>query len=189
MWMFDAREQAQMNATPPEASYEYSRGLRGFRAQDVRGAGLFVLGAALLAALLLIVAELTALYTVRVPTSTAPVQSVATGAHDDYALIPIALLAVGLGVAVYRIASRPALLALGALGVITLLIALLGDLPAARAHGITRSFVLASAQPSAGLYLETLGAIVLLIAGGGGLLLPGPLRQRKRPGLDPDTGP
>jgi hypothetical protein len=197
MWKFRARQRAQMNATPPEASYEYSRGSGLFRARngtgaDRSGAGVFVLGAGLLAALLLVVAELTALYTVHVQTSTPSVRSVATGAHDGYALIPIALLAIGLALAFHRGASRAALLALLALGIMTLLIALVGDLPDARAHGITRSFELASNQPSAGLYLESLGAVVLVLAGGGGLLLLGrPLRIRahpKPPGLDPDTG-
>ena len=64
------------------------------------------------------------------------------------------------------------------LGVAALLLALVGDLPDAQASGTignaASGFRGADAKPSAGLYLETLGAIVLLITGGSGLLLAAP---------------
>jgi hypothetical protein len=87
-----------------------------------------------------------------------------------------------LAVAVYRHGNRSAFVALAALGIATLLIALLGDLPDARASGLIGSsaggYVQAVSKPSAGLYMETLGAVVLLAAGGVGLLLPAaPPRQ------------
>jgi hypothetical protein len=44
-------------------------------------------------------------------------------------MIPIALLAAALGIAVWRTGSRSALLALGLIGVVAVLIAQLGDLP------------------------------------------------------------
>jgi hypothetical protein len=71
---------------------------------------------------------------------------------------------------------------MGVLGVVALLIALLGDLPDAQASGLVGSaatrFTTASSTPSAGLYLETLGAVVLVISAGAGLLLlPGPARR------------
>ena len=51
------------------------------------------------------------------------------------------------------------------LGIATLLIALLGDLPDAHATGLIGSsasqYVQGAASPSAGLYLETLGAVLL----------------------------
>ena len=74
--------------------------------------------------------------------------------------------------------SRPALLALGGLGIATLLIALVGDLPDARATGVignsSTRFSSAAASPEVGLFLETVGAIALVIASGCGLLLGSP---------------
>lgn len=190
-WIFRARESAQMSGTPPEANNEYSRapgpsrgGLRQFRARDssldfVHFAGL----GGLLAALLLIVAEFTTLYAVHVVGKGALVRSVNTGSHHDYALIPIGLLAAGLSLALLRGAGRPALVALVALGLITVVIGLLGDLPDAHKTGLIASgagFELGTASPSAGFYLETTGAVLLLVAGGVGLLAGG--------GADPGAG-
>jgi hypothetical protein len=125
-----------------------------------------ILAGALLGALLLFVAEFTALYHVHTAASTTPVRSVGTGSNDSYALIPIALLVAVLGLGIFRSGSRPALLAIGVVGVVALLIALLGDLPDAQATGLVGSaathYVNASSTPSAGLYLETLGAILLI---------------------------
>ncbi len=90
-----------------------------------------------------------------------------------------------LAFAAYRSGSRAALAAVALLGVVTLLIALLGDLPDAHATGLVGSgasqYVEGSSTPSAGLYMETLGAIVLVIAGGVGLLLPGSSPQPPEP--------
>ena len=182
-----------MSATPPEASTEYSRGTpasrpdRGLPGAGSRATGTdvdpgfsaalraAVLGTGLLGAVMLVVAEFTTLYKVDVSTSNGPIQTVSTGSHDAYALIPIALVAAALAYGAAVRDGRPALLALGALGIATLLIALIGDLPDARATGVvgspTTHFVSASSSPSAGLYLETIGAVVLIIASGCGLLL------------------
>jgi hypothetical protein len=191
-----------MSATPPEASIEYSRGIRpsGRDSTDpegvsgdaadsasgtTRGAAGTILAGALLGALLLIVAEFTTLFYVRAATSVAPIKSESTGSHNAYALIPIAALVIVLGVAFWRAASRPALLSIGVLGVIALLIALLGDLPDAHASGLIGSgathYVSASSTPSAGLYMETLGAVILLITCVCGFLLIGSPRPLKRP--------
>jgi hypothetical protein len=138
-------------------------------------AGILVAG--LLGAVLLFVAEFTTLFYVHSATSSTPVKSVSTGSHQTYALIPIALVAATLAIAVLRFGSRPALLALGALGVLTLLIALVGDLPDAQATGLigtpTTHYVTASSTPSAGLYMETFGAVLLLATSGVGFLLLG----------------
>ena len=155
-----------MSATPPEANYEYSRGPRASR----RARHLIVAGT-LLGATLLLVAEFTTLYTVHEAGHSAAVNSEGTGPHHAFALVPLALLAAALAVfGVYRSSSRPALAAIGAVGVLALLIALLGDLPDAHSHGITTGFVLASATPTTGLYLETLGALLLVLASGLGLV-------------------
>jgi hypothetical protein len=116
----------------------------------------------LLGALLLLVAEFTALYDVHAATSI-QLPSVGTGANDSYALVPLALLAAVLGIAVFGSGSRPALLAIGVVGLVALLITLIGDLPDAHRTTIySPRFVLARSTPSAGFYLETLGAVLLL---------------------------
>jgi hypothetical protein len=169
-----------MNATPPEANTEYSR---------LRGA-LFASSA--LAALLLLVAEFTPLFEVRTAGS-AGVRAVGSGSHHGYALVPIALLGVAFGYAVWAAASRPALLGLGTLGVIALLIGLIGDLPDASASGIVLSashYVEARSSPSAGFYMETLGAVLLIITSASGLLLAAsPSRDRKRSRPPAPTAP
>ena len=78
------------------------------------------------------------------------------------------------------------------LGVVTLLIALLGDLPDAHATGIVGSgasqYAEGTSTPSAGLYMETLGGVLLLISGGIGLMLLGAPRRRP-PESAPDPTP
>jgi hypothetical protein len=170
-----------MNATPPEANTEYS----------TRGGtfGAVILAGGLLGALLLLVAEFTTLFEVRSSASTKVIRSVGTGSHHSYALLPIALLVVFFAWGVWQARSRPALLAIGVLGVLTLLIALLGDLPDAHASGLIGSsathYTTASSRPSAGMYMETAGAVVLIITCVSGFLLigsPAPPRRTERPG-------
>jgi hypothetical protein len=144
--------------------------------------GLGVLGGGLAGAALLLAAEFSPLLKVHSSVSRAAIQTVGTGSHHSYALVPVGLLAVFLSCVVWRARSRLALFTTGVLGVLALLIALLGDLPAAQSSGLIGSaatrYVTASSSPSVGLYLETLGAIVLLITAGAGLLLlPGPGRS------------
>jgi hypothetical protein len=185
-------------SAPPEANTEYSRGSeasqpvsglsREHRARG-RKAVLAVALTAALGALLILVSQFTALYHVHVATSSAPIKTVGTGANHAWAPIPIALLAGGLAFAVYRKASRTALVALVVLGIVTLLIALLGDLADAHATGIVGSgasqYAEGSSTPSAGLYMETLGAILLLISGGIGLILLGAPRRPPEPTAEP----
>jgi hypothetical protein len=201
VWILHARERAHVSTTPPEAKPEYSRADSGpggvsdarpglGRATPTPGGAplrFAVWGAGLIGALLLVIAEFTTLFEVHVVTSPRAVASVNTGSHHSYALIPIAVLALVLTVAGWRARSRPALAALGLLGLIALLIALVGDLPDAQTTGLVGSaathFTSASSSASVGLYLETLGAVALLIAGGLGLLLiprvPRPPRARR----------
>ena len=187
-----------MNA-PPETNSEYSRGsgasgrllLPRWQASSAPAAagpeaagrvGAALAAGALLGALLVIVAQFTALYHLHSASSAAAVKTVGTGANHAWAPIPLALVAAALAYALHRQPSRAALAGLAALGVATLLIALIGDLPDAHSSGLIGSsgigYVQASAGPSAGLYIETLGAVVLLLAGGVGLLM---LTPPKRP--------
>jgi hypothetical protein len=191
-----------MNATPPEANSEYSRGPGrservvvtrsgaavvpgAARAQDALASGTLravLFAGGVLGALLLLGAEFTTLFQLHVAATKAPVRSVSTGSHHSYAMALIAVVAAGLAVAVWRAASRPALLALGVLGVTALLIALLADLPDASATGLVLTsghYVNASSTPSAGFYMETLGAIILLITSVSGFLLIGAPANRR----------
>jgi hypothetical protein len=186
-----------MNA-PPEAPSEYSRGSQALRrlslpfrrraaasraplpAGRLAGTGA-VVGVAVLGALLVLVAQFIALYHVHIPTSSTPVKTVDTGANHGWAPVPMALVCFALAAAVYRHGSRTALLGLAVLGIATLLIALLGDLPDAHATGLIGSggagglqYLQGASSPSAGLYLETLGAVLLLVSGGVGFLMLGP---------------
>jgi hypothetical protein len=190
-----------MSTTPPEAKPEYSRAGgasdevsdgrtgSGRRARAPGGAPLrFVVWATgVFGALLLVIAEFTTLFEVHTASSARAVASVNTGSHHDYALVPIAALALFLTVAGWRADSRPALAALGVMGLVALLISLVGDLPDARTTGLVGSSAArltnATSSPGVGLYLETLGAVALLIAGGLGLLLiPGVPRPPKARG-------
>jgi hypothetical protein len=67
-----------------------------------------ILVAGLLGALLLIAAEFTTLFEVHVASSSRPVQTVSTGSHQSYALLPIALLVAVLAFGIWREASRVA---------------------------------------------------------------------------------
>lgn len=182
-------------SAPPRARSEYSRGTGASEgvseAHDSRlshgsggvtpppwgSVGGWLFGAALLGAVLLLVAEFTTLYTERIASFHAPATAVATGPHDSYAMVPIAILAVILAAAVLRAGSRPALLAVGIAGLVALLIALLGDLPDSHASGLiigpSGQFVSAVSDPGAGMYLETLGAVVLIAVSGLGFILIG----------------
>jgi hypothetical protein len=175
-------------SAPPEAETEYSRGsavLRGVQARRRRGsqparpersgASSAALAAVLLGALLVLVSQFTPLYDVHPLTSSTALRAVGTGANHAYAPVPLALLAVCLALAVLLSGSRLALLGVLVLGVATLGIALLGDLPGVHANGLVGSsasqYVEATSTASAGLYMETLGAVLLMIGGGVGLLM------------------
>jgi hypothetical protein len=141
----------------------FPRGLRPAVAM-VTGAG----------ALLLLVAEFTNLYGVYVARRSAAVEVIGGGSNNSYAMIPIALLALFLGLAAIGGGGRWALGALGIVGLVALLISLVGDLPGAQqSNHLIRfggKFVLGSSRPSAGMYIETLGAVLLVAAAGLGLL-------------------
>jgi hypothetical protein len=176
VWILHAQERAQMSAPAPEAENEYSKGPSRPRGRAKPRPGAFRLGAwavaglGVLGAVLLLGAEFAPLYVVHVSSYGARPSSVSAGAHNAYALVPIAVLAAVLALAGARRASHPALWALSALGLIAVLIAMIGDLPDTRARGITHGLAFASTTAGSGLYLETLGGVLLVAAGGLGLL-------------------
>jgi hypothetical protein len=178
-----------MKTSRPEAEFEYSRGKLAssddFTRPDGAASGRHetrsnglrsaLLIAGLAGAALLVVAEFTPLFTIHTTTSRVAIKTVQTGSHDSYALLPVALLAALLSLEAWRTGSRLALAAIGVLGLVVLGIALLGDLPDAQATGLVGTIAtglkVATSSPSTGLYLETLGSVVLVLTAGVGLLL------------------
>jgi hypothetical protein len=131
----------------------------------------------LIGAGVLVASELTTLYSVHVVGRSAAVQTVLGGSNNSYAMVPIAVVAVLLGLAALRGGGRLALAALGVVGLVALLIGLLGDLPDAHHTGAIRlgaRYLDAAASPSVGMYMETLGAVILIATAGLGLLLAEP---------------
>ena len=167
-----------MSASGPEAGTEYSsphrasEGSSGARARARWGP----VALALAGAAALVVAELQPLLRLRTLTRhPVVVRTVQGGPHHGWALVPIAVLAALLALLGARAGSRaaaalPALLGLAALG-----IALGIDLPDAHATGLVGSpsagVHSAQAHTALGLYLETLGGVLLLLAGAAGALL------------------
>ena len=130
--------------------------------------GLLALGVA--GGLLLIAADFSTLVQIKVITV---VKERLTG-HDQHswamAILGVAALPMAWGAA--RRQARPAMLGLALIGVVALLIALIGDLPDTRETGVIgQRYEEAAAQAGAGFYLETGGALALLVAGVGGLML------------------
>jgi hypothetical protein len=169
-----------MNESRPEAEVEYSRaavvseglGARSDGASDgPSGASLYAARMlAVAGAIALLVAEPLALIRVQTAAHHRVVLTVSAGSHHSYALVPIAVLALGLAWALARPpAGRAAAAGLVLLGLAVLGIALLGDLPEVHRSGLvgraTSGLHTARTVAGAGLYIETLGAILLLAAG------------------------
>jgi hypothetical protein len=181
-----------MNASRPEAETEYSRAHGADRAPRAARRRRFtryratVLSLGVGGAAILIAAEFAPLLHVRtVAARPRVVQTIQTGPHHGWALLPIAALAALLAAYVWQSGHRLGLAALALLGAAALVVALAVDLPDAHATGPvgTPATGLTDAQAHAaiGLYLETLGGAVLLVAAAAGALLE-PARHRGRPG-------
>ena len=165
-----------MNAYRPEAESEYSTrpepgsGLR--RARAAAG-GLAIVGAAaLLAAEWLVLQRVVTV--ARRPTL---VRAVTTGPHDGWALVPIAVLTLVLIGAAWRTGRpRAAFGAVTALGLIALVVAVLVDRRGLHAVGavvVAGDLRPAQVQAGIGLYVETLGGVLLVAGGAAGALLSG----------------
>jgi hypothetical protein len=190
-----------MNRTPPEAKAEYSRATQGSERLRLQSepprwrvgvaVPAAVLAVGMIGALMLVASEFTTLYAVHASNSQAALQTIRGGSHNDYAFIPMAVLAVILTYGAARQGSRPALLALGLVGVLALVIAVAGDLPDSHASGLLGSpathYVNASSSAGPALYLETLGAVLLIVACGAGFLLSGPPTRPSRHQRSPRT--
>ena len=160
-------EAAAAAGSTPEAAEDYSTGQHAI-IRPVTGAlpRFGLLGLALVACVLLAVAEFLDLYSIQVITVTKETGSV--GGHHGYAQLLIAIGAAAMAVGAVRGASRPAALALVILAVAAVVIALVVDLPVVNDSGLVgRNYEQAEASPETGFYVETLGAVLLLIAAAG----------------------
>jgi hypothetical protein len=141
------------------------------------GLGAALLGGGILGAVLLAISQFMTLFNTHVAAVRAPVDSVTVGSQHAYALLPVAVAALVLVYGFWSAGSRPALLAVGALGLVALVISLAKDLPDAHKTGVrtvASHFVSADNDPAIGLYAETLGAMILLITCVSGFILIGP---------------
>jgi hypothetical protein len=136
---------------------------------------------------LLVAAELSTLYDVRVVTAVPEGGSFSAGGHHGYAQAVIAAGIAVMTVGAVLGGSRPAAIAILALAAGALAIALLVDLPDVHETGlIGRTYDAAVAEPRAGLYLEIAGGCAALL--GGALILiarPEPRRPARSRGRAP----
>jgi len=153
---------ARVDASEPTRDYSTWSGL---------SFGLLALGLAAVA--LLIAADLSTLVQIKVVTV---VKERLSGHHQHgWAVALLGIASIPLIIGAVRGRARPAQLALIALGVAVLIIALAKDLPDTRSTGVIgQRYDEASAAPGPGFYLETAGAVLLILTGVGALvLLPG----------------
>jgi hypothetical protein len=177
-------ERALVNASARGTASNYSKGIAGRLRDSAAPRGLLV-AVAVVAAVLLVAAELSPLYTVVVGALETPRRSVSAGSHHGYALVLLALAAVAMALGALR-GARAAAAALVAFGAAALIVALAIDLPATRDSATLPEAVAyadARARAGCGLTLEIAGGAALLVAGG--LLL---VLGRGRPGREPVPG-
>jgi hypothetical protein len=181
-----------MSAAPRGTASQYSKGLAALRgafsraASGIAGApnalrwALCVVGLA--GAILLIISDFAVVTHVKVITVVLPGTEVTGFDQNDGAMLVLGLVALPMLYGAGRAGSRPAMAAVGLLGLVALLIALIGDLPDVTKVGtiVRERYEDAKAEPQAGFYLETLGAVLLLIAGGALLLVSGPAQRVRR---------
>ena len=123
-----------------------------------------LVGASLLAALLLVVSTFLDLYTIGTGVTT--LRSYSGWDHHSVAMLLLGLAVVPMALGALR-GARPAMYALGALGVVVLVVAFTVDLPAALDEGLLAvSYEGAEAKPAIGFYVESLAGAMLLAAGG-----------------------
>jgi hypothetical protein len=130
---------------------------------------------------LLIAADVLTLIAIKVLTVSKA--SISGGSHHSYALVVLGAFALIMALGTLRGRSRPAMVALAVIGLIALAITLVIDLPDVHDTGTYgQRFEDATASPQLGFYAETLGAVLLLLAGGGLLLMAprGVAGQRRR---------
>ena len=142
-----------MSTSAPEATNDYSTGSRGSRAPIERPGRtrLALVGAAILAALLLIVSTFLTLF--EITTGGATLRTYSGLDHHSIAMLLLGVAVVPMALGTLR-GARPAMAALGALGAVVLLVAFTVDLPAALDEGVLSvTYEGASASPGIGFYV------------------------------------
>jgi hypothetical protein len=121
------------------------------------------LALAAIGCVLLVVAEFSTLYEIRVITVVKESQT--GGANHGYALLIIALAAGFMAFGGIVRGARPAQIGLLLLAIAALLVVFLFDYPDVDEEGfIGEAFERAKASPKTGFYLESLGAVLLLLS-------------------------
>jgi hypothetical protein len=139
---------------------------------------LALLALPLAGAALLVVAEFSTLYDVRVVTAVPEGGSFSAGGHHGYALAAIAVGIAVMAVGAVLGGSRPAAVAMLVLALGALAVALVVDLPDTDQTGLVgRTYDAAVAEPRAGLYLEIAGGCAALV-GAAVVLLVRPVGRR-----------
>jgi hypothetical protein len=171
-------EARTMSAPPRGTASQYSKGVSGLQAAFSRLASgiaahpkavrsvLAALGLA--GAILLMVSEVLPVTHVKVITVVLP-NSERTGFDQNSgAMLILGLLALPMLAGAALGASRPAMVAVAAIGVIALLIALVGDLPDVTKTGtiFRERYEDAKAQAQVGFTFEWLGAVLLVLSAG-----------------------
>jgi hypothetical protein len=167
-----------VSAPPGGTASQYSKGVSGLQAAFSRlGSGIaahpravrWALAALGLAgAILLVVSEVLPVTHVKVITVVLP-DSERTGFDQNSgAMLILGLLALPMLLGAALGASRPAMVAVAAIGVIALLIALLGDLPDVTKTGtiFRERYEDAAAQAQIGFTFEWLGAVLPILSAG-----------------------
>ena len=147
---------------------------------DLLGIGLAV--AAFGGAVLLAVSDFTTLFNVKTAAGvTVPGGGVKGHENHSFAMLLLGVAALPLAYGATVGGSRPAMAGLAFFGAIAIVVALAFDLPdATGTNTLARTFESATGTPKAGFYMETLGAVLLLVSGGGGLVLTAPNRTANR---------
>jgi hypothetical protein len=129
---------------------------------------------------LLLAAEFSTLYDVRVVTAVPDGGSFSAGGHHGYALAVIAVGIVVMSFGAVLGGSRPAAVGVLVLALGALAIAVVVDLPDVDETGlIGRTYDAAVAEPRAGLWLEIAGGCLALV-GAAVVLVVRPARRRRR---------
>jgi hypothetical protein len=191
-----------MSAAPRGTASQYSKGTTDSRGVISRlasgiagGSGTLrwaLAAVGLAGAVLLIVSEFADLTQVKVITVVLKDSSRTGFDQNSGAMLILGAVALPMLFGAARAASRPAMVAVGVLGLIALLIALIGDLPDVTKVGtiFQDRYEDAKAEPQIGFYLETLGAVLLLLSGAAMLLVEaGARRDAGEAEAPPDSEP
>ena len=183
------RERARVSDSAPGTTGQDSRDRRASRAAPrtpIGGAELLTGALAIAAfagAILLVLSDFLTLFNVQTAAGvTVPDGSVKGHENHSFAMVLLGVAALPMAYGSMAGASRPAMAGLAVLGAIAIVVALAFDLPdATGTNTLARTFENATGSPKIGFYLETLGAVLLVVSGVGRLVLSAPGRRPERP--------